>query len=219
LLEASGYECVNSAQSTRLANDKLETARFLDTLGIPTPRTARAEDFEKAFAGALYPLVAKPRHGRGGVGVTLAESPLEAKRIAETELPEGDEWIFQEYIAASRGRDMRVFFADGRIVACVERRAPDGEFASNASLGGTMRELSFGDANGADSREPWASMVRTIACETGLRYGTVDFLYLEGDAGFTVCEINAAPGFEALEGATGLDIAGLLVDLLIFANQ
>lgn len=215
LLESCGYKCVNSAQTTRLANDKLETALFLDTIGVPTPRTARAEDLDATFESAHYPLVAKPRHGSRGFGVTLTHSPAEAKHIARTALPEGDEWIFQEYVASSRGRDLRVFFAGDRIVACVERVAPAGEFASNASLGGLMRVPTFGQ----DPGEPWASMVRTIARETGLAYGTVDFLYLEGDAGFTVCEINAAPGFEALEGATGLDIAGILVDLLISADQ
>ena len=81
-----------------------------------------------------------------------------------------------------------------------------------------MCELAVDHAFRHDGGEPWASMVHTIARETGLKYGTVDFLYLAGDAGFTVCEINAAPGFEGLEGATGLDIAGILVDLLISAN-
>jgi len=222
LLESRGYRCVNPSGATGLANDKLETARFLERGGFPTPRTASLADLGSAFAQADYPLVAKPRHGSRGAGVCLVATEREARCRARKILQGNDEWIFQEYVAASRGRDLRAFFASGEILACVERVAPDGDLVSNAAQGGAMREPSFGPTLG----EPWNGMVRAIACRAGLWYGTVDFLYRD-DAecqamsgkdralDLTVCEINAAPGFEALEAATGIDIAGALIDRLI----
>jgi gamma-F420-2:alpha-L-glutamate ligase len=221
LLESRGYRCVNPSGATALANDKLETARLLGRLGFPTPRTARLADLNSAFTAADYPLVIKPRHGSRGFGVTLAKTEGEALGNAREILPDNDEWIAQEYIASSRGRDLRVFFASGELLACVERVAPDGELVSNVAQDGVMRVPSFGLALG----EPWISMVRAIAEHSRLWYGTVDFLYREAagcPAGedkdrpldLTVCEINAAPGFEALEAATGIDIAGVLIDRL-----
>lgn len=222
-LEEAGYRCVNPSPSITLANDKVETARFLSRLGIPTPRTARAEERERMFSESDYPLVAKPRYGSRGKGVMLVENPKAAIALSgETERnrlpgPGNGEYIFQEFIAASRGRDLRVFFAGEKIIAIVERRSGDGSLVSNACAGGTMSEPEFG----ATLPEPWNAMVRRIARESGLWYGTVDFLYAtdsggtQSDLDLTVCELNAAPGFEALERYTKKNIARLLVDALI----
>ena len=46
----------------------------------------------------------------------------------------------------------------------------------------------------------------------GLRVAGVDML--EGDDGPQVMEVNSSPGLEGIEGATGLDIAGAVVDYM-----
>ncbi|MBT8203266.1 MAG: 30S ribosomal protein S6--L-glutamate ligase, partial [Acidimicrobiia bacterium] len=46
----------------------------------------------------------------------------------------------------------------------------------------------------------------------GLRVAGVDML--EGDAGPLVLEVNSSPGLEGIEGATGLDVAGAIVDYI-----
>ena len=222
-LEEAGYRCVNPSAAIALANDKVETARFLSSLGIPTPRTARVEERECAFKESDYPLVAKPRYGSRGEGVMLVENPEAAIALSgeaeRNRLPgSGDcKYIFQEFIAASRGRDLRAFFTGSDIIAIVERRSSDGSLVSNACSGGTMIE----PESGATLSEPWDAMVRRIARESGLWYGTVDFLYATDSGGtlseldLTVCELNAAPGFEALERYTKKNIARVLVDALI----
>jgi len=61
--------------------DKLEMDGCFRSLGIPTPRTLAAEDYrEGAFPD--YPLVVKPRRGRGGAGVQLARNHAEAAFFA-----------------------------------------------------------------------------------------------------------------------------------------
>lgn len=61
--------------------DKLAMYKCFRSLGIPTPHTLPAEDYrEGAFAG--YPLVVKPRRGRGGAGVHLARNHAEAEFFA-----------------------------------------------------------------------------------------------------------------------------------------
>ena len=216
LLESAGFRCVNSAKATETANDKLETARLLDRLGLPTPKTAVIATLDDAFDPGEYPLIAKPRHGSRGDRVRLVGTRAEAHALSAASPLADDEWLFQEYVASSRGRDLRVFFADGRVVAVVERSATS--LVSNASSGGEMRIARFG----AGEIGPWIDKTRLIAREVGLWYGTVDFLYrsapgtpgrpTEDPLDLTVCEVNAAPGFEALEAATGIDVAGTLVD-------
>jgi len=228
LVEDSGYACVNSATSLELASDKLETARFLSRNGWPCPETA-AFPAEGPHAGGPvspldFPFVLKPRTGSRGVGVRLVASREELTAALTESLP-GDALVAQEYIAPSRGRDLRVFFAGDRILATAERKSADGGLLSNASTGGTLGPHPIA----AEALEPWLETTLAIARKAGLWYGTVDYLYLdEGPAGngpgdgagggavnLTVCEINGSPGFEALERGLGLDIAGALVDGLI----
>ena len=113
---------------------------------------------------------------------------------------------YYEYVAASRGRDLRVFFSGNRIVAVAERINPAGGLVSNAAEGGLMRRASL-----PDPAEEWERAAFALAGEAGLLYGSADFLYT-GDGGLTLCEINAAPGFEALERACGIDVAGAVID-------
>ena len=240
-LEEAGFRCVNGSKAVALALDKLECARFLDKLGIQAPRTfapvvgaggragvaglvgamcAAGESplgvGASGLAGAMctagepplgYPFVAKPRFGSRGRGVALVKGPADLEALAP--LLRSEPYIFQEFVAESAGRDLRFFFAGGEIVACVERRGKDDSFVSNASEGGLVRIPENCEA----LVERLSSEVLRIAREAGLWYGTVDFLF--GTEEFPVCEINACPGFEALEKATGLDIAGMLVERLM----
>lgn len=208
LVEKAGYPAVNSASSLALANDKLESARFLERHGWPTP------DTRLTAAGMRFPLVAKPRFGSRGVGVRLVESRSDFDGLEP-------DTILQEYIENSRGRDLRFFFAGGDILAVALRQAADGGFVSNANTGGTMRMAPHTAAELA----PWCALTLDIAREAGLWYGSVDYLYRTESAGtggqaasggldLTVCELNGSPGFEALETECEIDIAGQLIDRL-----
>jgi ribosomal protein S6--L-glutamate ligase len=226
LLETAGITCVNSSSARIAADDKLKTARFLESHGWPTPATRPVTDADiaritaetpDAFAEEMlfpYPFVLKPRFGSRGNGVTLIER---AKDLAAWKSRCEGDWIAQEFIATSRGRDLRAFFAGGDLLACVERHGAEGEFRSNASTGGIMTAPAFG----AELSEPWNRMVLEIARESGLWYGTVDFLYRTEPPAetripdLTICEINSAPGFEALETHCGIDIAGPIVERLV----
>jgi len=210
-IEESGYRCVNSSRSLRLANDKLASFDFLSAHGWPTPKTMSADQFTQP---AKFPLIAKPRFGSRGEGVKLLASPADIPALP-------DDTILQEYIAYSRGRDLRAFFAGRRVLAVVERQGPAEALVSNSSAGGTMSTPPFG----AQLPEKYQGLVLDIARESGLWYGSVDFLYCPSDnsgaaaededkLNLTVCELNGSPGFEALEKDCGINIAGALIDAL-----
>ncbi|MBU0928795.1 MAG: hypothetical protein KKA67_13685 [Spirochaetes bacterium] len=196
-LEAAGARVVNSASSTALAADKLLAARRFAEIGADHPRTV-AIDPAGTAPPLAYPFVAKPRFGKMGRGVALIDSDMAwAAFLRERGAVE---FIAQDYIAPSRGRDVRFFFADfgEDTVAVVERRSA--VLASNAHAGGAMEPF-----------VPPAGLrleAERIFRQSGLDYGTVDFLFAD-DAGasFAVCETNACPGFEALELSSGLDAA------------
>lgn len=87
---SSGFEAVS------IANDKYLTARQLAMGGVAVPRTLANEDVESAVvAGDLlgYPLVVKPRVGRGGKGVRV----LFGRKEAEAETRRGI--VYQEFLS------------------------------------------------------------------------------------------------------------------------
>jgi carbamoylphosphate synthase large subunit len=77
------------------ANDKLSTAKRLLEHGIPVPATfstadaVSMEDVEKHLG---YPLIAKPRIGRGGRGVVVYENTADALCEQRTDI------VFQEFM-------------------------------------------------------------------------------------------------------------------------
>ena len=153
-----------------------------------------------AQVGGL-PAILKLIQGTQGVGVKIAHSAAEVESILGTLWDLGQEILLQEFVAESRGRDIRALVVDDRVVGAMRREARRGEFRSNLHRGGfgTAVELPADDA---------AAAVRA-ARVLGLDVAGVDLL--ESSDGPKVVELNSSPGFEGLERATGLDIAGEIV--------
>jgi len=84
----------------------------------------------------------------------------------------------------------------------MRRVAKGDEFRSNVHRGGTVEAVEL---------EPEFQRVAVQAAQImGLRVAGVDML--EGADGPVVIEVNSSPGFEGIERATELDIAGAIVD-------
>lgn len=69
---------VSPPEVLAIGADKLVTARWLEQNGLPAPRSVSADDaggLATLIEGCGWPLIAKPRAGKGGVGVSLLASP------------------------------------------------------------------------------------------------------------------------------------------------
>lgn len=199
--EREGVRIVNRAAAIEAVADKLHTLQLLARAGIPIPRTILARfpvDVDLVERELGFPVVVKTLRGTRGAGVLLCADRAQFADL--TSLLDGvgpqSDVIFQRYVRASHGRDVRVLVVDGRPIAAMERRAADGGFKSNISLGG--RALPF-----APPPEMQALAVH-VAATLGLDVAGVDILF--DDDGYSVCEANSSPGFEGLERATGVDV-------------
>ena len=97
--------------------------------------------------------------------------------------------IFQKFIAQSRGRDIRAFVVDGKVIAAMERRAGGDDFKANISQGGSGLEIEL------DEIATDLSIQSAEALD--LQVAGIDLLYDEN--GYTICEANSFPGFKGLE--------------------
>jgi ribosomal protein S6--L-glutamate ligase len=209
-LEAMGVPVINSAAAIARSRDKLAGLQRLAAAGVRIPRTVLARgggDVRELVAqvGGL-PAILKLTQGTQGVGVMIAHSAAEVESILGTLWDLGQEILLQEFIAESRGRDIRALVVGDRVVGAMRREAPRGEFRSNLHRGG------FGMA--IDLAPDYAEAAVRAAKVVGLDVAGVDLL--ESEEGPKVVELNSSPGFEGLERATGLDIAR---EIVAFAVQ
>ncbi|HEY7529633.1 MAG TPA: RimK family alpha-L-glutamate ligase [Gemmatimonadota bacterium] len=204
--ELMGVPVVNGARAIANARDKLGSLQLLSRHGVQIPRTvvARSPSHVRVSLAEVGgpPAVLKLVHGTHGIGVMLAESEQAVQSVLDTLWSLGQNILIQEFVAESRGRDLRVLVVGGEVVAAMRREARLGEFRSNIHRGGR------GTAVELDAACTRAAL--DAARVMGLDVAGVDLL--ESPAGPMVVEVNASPGFEGLEEATRVDIAGILLD-------
>jgi len=204
-LEIMQIPVVNRTRAIALARDKMRCLQVLAHEGIPVPRTAMIRH-PRQVAQALAqvggpPVVLKLIQGSQGIGVILLESVDAVESVLDTLWSLGQVILIQEFVSESRGRDLRALVLGGRVLVAMRRQARAGEFRANIHRGGTGTIVDLPE----ETRDVAARAARIV----GLEVAGVDLL--EGAAGPRVMEVNSSPGFQGLEAATGLDVAGEIV--------
>lgn len=198
----------NSANGISNSRDKLRSLQILSKHDIGIPLTAFVRDRKDALpaiervGGA--PVVIKVLEGTQGIGVILAETNKVAEAIIETLQGAKQNVLIQQFVKESKGKDVRAFVVGDRVVAAMRRVAQGSEFRSNVHRGGKTEAITL-------TPEYEETAVRAAQI-LGLRVAGVDLL--ESNSGPQVMEVNSSPGLEGIEGATGLDIAGAIVDYM-----
>ncbi len=200
-LEMMGVTVVNGSQAILRARDKLRSFQVLSRCNVDIPRTVvirSAEDIDQAIdlVGGT-PCILKLLKGTHGVGVMLAESRDAIESILQTLWSLGHVILLQEFIQEAKGRDVRAFVVGDHVVGAMRREAKIGEFRSNIHRGGQGRPI---DLSASDRL-----VVIEAAHAMGLQIAGVDFL--ESHEGPKILEVNASPGFQGLERATGVNVA------------
>jgi len=206
--EQMGVFSVASANAIAVARDKLRSIQILSRheMGLATTAFVRQRgDVLRAIeqvGGA--PVIIKVLEGTQGIGVILADSPKIAQAIIETLQSAKQNVLIQSFVAESRGRDIRAFVVGDRVVAAMRRLAQGDEFRSNVHQGGRTEAVKL---------EPSYERAAIRAAQVlGLRVAGVDML--ETSSGPKIMEVNSSPGLEGIEGATGVDVASAIVDLI-----
>ena len=203
-LEDRGIRVINSPRAIERTVDKFWTSTLLEQCGIPTPETVVCDDPEEAIAAyrTLGDVIVKPLFGSMGLGMVRVSDEEMAFRVFRTIEQIRGVYYIQRTVDHD-GTDIRAFVLGGRVIAAIERRASG--WRTNLARGGTARSLSLS--------EQLSALAVRAAAAVGADYAGVDLL--TGRDGTTyVLEVNGIPGWRGLQEATGLDIAGRLVDHL-----
>jgi len=198
-IEQIGVLVLNRLAGIEVSRDKLLTVQHLAAHGLPIPKTVLAkfpiklDTIKREFE---YPIIIKKASGSQGKGIIKVDTHEQLEDLVDM-LDTGKPLIFQEYVSASSGKDLRVFVIGGRVVGAMMRIAAKGNFKANVHQGASVKPVKI------------SPQVEWLVLETvrivGLDIAGVDLLI--DKTTYKICEVNSSPGFEGLEKACGENIA------------
>lgn len=203
--ETMGVYCQNDAGAIAKSRDKLYSLQGLLDAGLNIPLTGFAhspldtQDLISMVGGA--PLIIKLLEGSQGRGVVLAETGKAAESVINAFKSLDANILVQEFIKEAKGKDIRCFVIDGKVVAAIERTAAPGEFRANLHQGGKASLIRL-------TAEERRIAVRA-AKAMNLSVAGIDLI--RSSKGPLLLEVNSSPGLEGIESATGLDIAAMMI--------
>ncbi len=201
-LEDRGVRVMNSPRAIERTVDKFWTSTLLEQCGLPTPDTVVCETADEAFTAfrALGDVIVKPLFGSMGLGMVRVTDEEMAWRVFRTVEQIRGVYYLQRTIEHD-GSDIRAFVIGGQVLGAIKRQS-DG-WRTNLARGGSARPVQL-------SRE-WATLAIRAAAAVGAEYAGVDLLPAR-DGQVYVLEVNGIPGWQGLQEATGLDVAGALLE-------
>lgn len=206
--EMMGTYSVNESVAITRSRDKLRSIQLLSRrkVGIPVTAFAHSPDdvpgLIREVGGA--PLVIKLLEGTQGIGVVLAETKKAAESVIQAFMGVNSNILIQEFIKEAGGSDIRCFVVGGKVIAAMQRTAPEGEFRSNLHRGGSAKLVKLSTAERATAVKAAKIM--------GLNVCGVDLL--RSNRGPLVMEVNSSPGLRGIEDATNKNIAGMVIEFI-----
>ena len=206
--EMMGVYPANESVAISRSRDKLRSLQLLARKGIGLPvtvfahKTSNAEEVIKLVGGP--PVIVKLLEGTQGIGVILGETERAAESIIQAFGGVNTNILVQEFIKEAGGEDIRCLVVGGKVVASMKRKGKEGEFRSNLHRGGSAEKVKITPAE--------RSTAISAAKAMGLNVCGVDML--RSNHGPVVMEVNSSPGLEGVETATGVDVAGLIIEFI-----
>lgn len=204
--ELMGVPVLNTRRAIERARHKFYTLQTLAAQGLPVAETIFATAPE-GVADALQHFgaagaVVKPVSGRQGSGICRMQAGIRLPSQLQAELDQGRGLLVQQFIAPQGRQDLRVLVLGDQVAAAMALRPAANDFRANFHLGGQARAI---------APEPAIADLAVRAAQSmGLEIAGVDIINNAAGNAY-VNEVNYAPGFRALEAATGQDIAAAII--------
>lgn len=214
-LELMGIPVFNSAESIEKSDDKIAAYQTLAAERLPIPRTIIAPkifaktsqfnpgDFQHAIITLGFPMIIKEAFGSFGEQVYLVYTAEEMFEKVHELHPKP--FMLQEFIASSKGTDMRLQIVGNQVVAAMTRHA-ENDFRANVTAGGTMKKYQ------PSVQEKKIAVAATKAI--GADFAGIDLLF--GPNGTPlICEVNSNAHIRNIFDCTGINTADYIIDYII----
>lgn len=214
-LKSLGIPVFNDPEVIERCDNKTKQAITIALDGVPMPRTIVAPKvypnftiresgyYERVLHELGLPMIIKEARGSFGMNVYLIET--EEQFYEKTETLRGIDYLFQEFIASSRGRDIRVNVVGGQVVAAMYRHS-ETDFRANITNGGKAEIVELTDAQ--------IDIALRAAKSVGADFAGVDLLFGENEEPL-VCEVNAAAHIRNIYNVTGINVADAMIAYIL----
>jgi len=214
-LKNSGIPVFNDPDVIETCDNKAIQYLELSKQGIAMPETIIAPKvypnftikdsgyYEQVLERLGLPMVIKEGHGSFGMKVYLIET--EEQFYEKTDELRGIDYVFQKFIATSRGRDIRVNIVGDEIVAAMHRQS-ETDFRANITNGGVATVIELTDQQTA--------LAIQAAHAVGAEFAGVDLLFGDNEEPL-VCEVNAAAHIRNIYNVTGINVADAMIAYIL----
>lgn len=205
-LKNSGIPVFNDPEVIETCDNKAKQYIQLAKSHLPMPKTIIAPKvypkftiqnsgyFEKVLQTLGLPMIIKEGHGSFGMKVYLINT--EEEFFQKVDELRGVDFVFQQFIDSSRGRDIRVNIIGNKIVAAMYRHS-ETDFRANITNGGKAEKIVLTEAQ--------KEVAIRAAKAVGAEFAGVDLLFGPNDEPI-VCEVNAAAHIRNLYHVTGVNV-------------
>lgn len=216
-LELKGMRLFNSIGAVELCGDKCRSYEMLSEFPQPEtliyPKTFFPDDkffgdySEYVVQTLSLPVIAKLADGSQGREVFLLKTFDEVTEFQKRyyKIPH----LYQKFIEASKGTDIRVFVIGCEVYASMIRSNPN-DFRSNIALGGKAKKTEIGK----DIKELCVSVTSFL----GLDFAGLDIL-LGKDGEPYICEVNSNALFTTLSSVCEVNIAAGIAEHVLKAKN
>ncbi|QFF99579.1 RimK family alpha-L-glutamate ligase [Psychrobacillus glaciei] len=214
-LKNEGIPVFNDPDVIEICDNKARQYMALANAHIPMPRTIIAPKvyanftiqhtgfYEQVLQTIHLPMIIKEAHGSFGMKVYLIETKKQF--FDKVEELNGKEYVFQEYIESSRGRDIRVNVVGGQVVACMYRHS-ETDFRANITNGGTASPIILTERQ---------KEVAILAAQVlNAEFAGVDLLFGEDEEPL-VCEVNGVAHIRNLYNVTGINVGDAMISYIL----
>ena len=205
-LEKEGFKLYNCAEAIETCDDKALTFIKLKDTDIKMPRTYVAPmTFDKEYkdytfllqveGNVGYPMIIKENKGSFGEQVYMVNNYYEA--VEKIKNIEHHEFIMQEYVESSKGKDVRIHVVGGKVVTAMDR-VNENDFRANITNGGSMKKYT--------PTKEQEKMAVKVCEKLKLDFAGVDIMFgKEGEPIF--CEANSNAHFKNIYDCTKVNVA------------
>ena len=214
-LKNHGIPIFNDPEVIETCDNKANQYIELSKYGLPMPVTIIAPKvypsftiadsgyYEKVLAKLGLPMIIKEGHGSFGMRVYLIET--EEEFYVKTDELRGVDYVFQQFVESSRGRDIRVNIVGGEIVAAMYRHS-ETDFRANIANGGVAQTIELTTAQ--------KELAIKAANAVGAEFAGVDLLFGKNEEPL-VCEVNAAAHIRNIYNVTGINVADAMITYIL----
>lgn len=213
-LEKMGHKLFNCSKAIEICDNKALTHVELSNCGIDMPKTIIApmtysnigytdtSFLDQVVSKIKFPMIVKERCGSFGMQVYMVNTYKELEELLMTK--EVNSLIFQEYIASSKGRDIRLQVVGDEVVTSMYRYS-DNDFRANITNGGKAKKYT--------PTKTQCDIAVKVCKQLGVSFAGVDMLFGENDKPI-VCEVNSNAHFVNIYNCTGVNTCEYIFDYI-----